>query len=83
MQDVLDRLARIEELLEAPRMWLNLKQASRYSGLSEKTLRRAIRAGKLQHTYQAGKYLFKSDWIDRYIQFGKRRLSPPEKWKKI
>jgi len=79
MQAVLDRLARIEELLESPRGWLTLKQASTYSGLSERTLRRAIQAGKLRSARKAGKLLFKPNWLDRYILYGKQRVSPQEK----
>jgi len=80
-----ERLDRIEKLIQErvgsslKPGWLNLSEASKYSGLSERTLRRAIRAGKLRSARQAGKLLFKAEWLDKFILYGKQRLTATER----
>ena len=76
---VVERLDRIEILIQTPKGWLTLKQACNYSGLGARTLRRAVDKGKLRCSKQTGKLLFKPSWIDRFILFGKQRITATEK----
>ena len=48
--------------------WLDLKKAVEYSGLSQSTLMRAYRKGKLKLSKRAGKTLTKRHWIDRFLE---------------
>ena len=47
--------------------WLSIKGTSIYSGLSESTIRRAIQSGTLKANKVGGKWLIKSEWLDRYL----------------
>jgi excisionase family DNA binding protein len=48
LQAIAERLDRIEGLLSAQvRRWLSVDEAAAYSGLSDKSIRRMISAGKL------------------------------------
>ena len=47
--------------------WLSLKDAVDYSGLSDSTIRRAIQSGQLKANKVGGKWLVKSEWIERYL----------------
>lgn len=67
---VLEKLERIEKLIAEGRMtdrWISLEEAVRYSGLSESTLRRAIRAGKLKASRATGKLMLRLSWIDKFL----------------
>jgi|26BtaG_2_1085354.scaffolds.fasta_scaffold04268_4 hypothetical protein len=48
--------------------WLDIKKAVKYSGLSQSTLMRAYRKGKLKLSKRAGKTLTKRHWIDRFLE---------------
>ena len=48
--------------------WFNTKEASQYSGLSYKTIHRAIRSGSLKVSQTTGKNLFRKSWLDRWIE---------------
>ena len=48
--------------------WLTIKQTVRYTGLSDSTIRRAIRKGILKAGNRGGKLLFKKTNIDRWLQ---------------
>lgn len=48
--------------------WLSIKQTIEYSGLSDSTIRRAIRKGVLKAGNRGGKLLFKKENIDSWIQ---------------
>lgn len=76
-----DRLERIEDrIYETIReTWLDLERASHYSGLSIRTLRRAVKSGNLTHSKTTGKILFRREWIDGFLIYGKPRLKPKER----
>ncbi|MDC0882328.1 helix-turn-helix domain-containing protein [Candidatus Marinimicrobia bacterium] len=48
--------------------WLSIKQTIEYSGLSDSTIRRAIRKGVLKAGNRGGKLLFKKENIDSWIK---------------
>ena len=73
-------LEAVREALESrpsawPR-WLPIKEAARYSGLSEKTLRRLAKDGEIYATQSpgGGKLLFDRESIDEYLLREKARL---------
>ena len=47
--------------------WLSIKSCTEYSGLSESTIRRAISTGTLTANKVGGKWLIKSEWLERYL----------------
>ena len=47
--------------------WLSIKDAVRISGLSESSIRRAISMGVLKANKVGGKWLIKSEWLNRYL----------------
>ena len=47
--------------------WVNIKQVCNYTGLSESTIRRAIRKGVLKVSTSTGKLLFKVSDVDRWL----------------
>ena len=48
-------------------IWLSIKDSVEYSGLSESTIRRAIQVGTLKANKVGGKWLIKSEWLNRYL----------------
>ena len=73
-------LEAVREALESrpsawPR-WLPIKEAARYSGLSEKTLRRLAKDGEIYAVESpgGGKLLFDRESIDEYFLREKARL---------
>ena len=52
---------------ERPDDWLTITEAAQYSKLSEPTLRRYIKAGKLKVSKKTGRLLFKRSDIDRWL----------------
>ena len=65
MQDNI--LNEIKKLVQdsAPQ-WLSIKNCVRISGLSESSIRRAISTGALKAN-KKGRWLIKSEWLDRYL----------------
>ncbi len=59
--------------------WLNLSEASAYTRLSARTLRRAIQAGRLRSSQTTGKHLFRKSYLNRFLLFGKIRLKSDER----
>ena len=47
--------------------WFKIKQASKYCGLSERTLRRLLKEG-LPYSRVGGTILLKREWIDEYFK---------------
>ena len=47
--------------------WLNIGEVCDYSGLSNSTIRRAIRKGILKVSTSTGKLLFKVSDVDRWL----------------
>ena len=78
-----DRLERLESLVSkvVKEKWFDLERASIYTGLSTRTLRRAINKGTLTHSKTTGKILFRREWLDRFLIYGRTRLKPGEKKK--
>ena len=67
---IMERLDEIKGLIEKGRLsdrWVSLNEAVRYSSLSESTLRRAIRAGRLRASKSTGKIMLRLSWIDRFL----------------
>ena len=48
-------------------IWLSIKDSVEYSGLSESTIRRAMQSGQLKANKVGGKWLIKSEWLNRYL----------------
>ena len=47
--------------------WLTIKEAVRYSTLSESSIRRAIKIGKLRASKPIGKYVIRQEWLEEYL----------------
>ena len=61
-------LNEIKKLVQDNRpQWLSIKGCTQCSGLSESTIRRAIQAGTLKANKVGGKWLIKSEWLERYL----------------
>ena len=76
------RLERIEKQLQETHKsnrYITLREAVNYTGLSDSTLRRLVYDGKLQCSRQSGKLLFRASWIDKFLIYGKQRLSAKER----
>ena len=69
MNEIIERLDKIVTLLEGKTegRWLDLRQACDYTSLSVSTLRRAIEKGKLEVSMEAGKLMFKEDWLEKWL----------------
>ena len=48
-------------------VWLSLKDAIKYSGLSASTLKRYINKELLKCSNSTGKQMIKTEWIDRFM----------------
>ena len=47
--------------------WLSLKDAVKYTSMSDATLRRAVKSGALKASHRTGKLLFKVTDIERWL----------------
>ena len=47
--------------------WMCMKDAIKYTRLSDSTIRRAIKKGCLMVSRKTGKNLFKISWIDKWL----------------
>ena len=47
--------------------WLNLRDVSDYTSVSESTIRRAIKKGVLKSSNKTGRLLFKVSDVDRWL----------------
>ena len=49
--------------------WLSVKDAVRISGLSDSSIRRALRSGNLRGNKpkESGKWLIKASWLEHYL----------------
>ena len=82
LQRIEGKLIRIEQLIQSQTQfdaWLDLKSACKYSGLGESTIRREIMTGRLKVSKQVGKLMFRKIWIDRFLMFGRQRLTVGER----
>ena len=48
--------------------WMSMKDAVKYTRLSDSTIRRAIKKGCLMVSRKTGKNLFKQSWIDKWLE---------------
>ena len=48
--------------------WLNLRDVSEYTSVSESTIRRAIKKGVLKSSNKTGRLLFKVSDVDRWLK---------------
>jgi len=69
MNAILERLDKIEHTLSnrIEDRWLNIAEASRYASLSITRLRKAVILGELRVSKSGGRLLFKSEWIDKWL----------------
>lgn len=67
---ILERLKRIEQCLANNKQlkWLDLNTAVNYLGISKSTILRALRAGKLKGAKTIGKWMFKTEWLDNFLE---------------
>jgi excisionase family DNA binding protein len=49
--------------------WMTLNDVIQYSNLSASTIRRAIKRGQLKCTKATGKYLFKLEQVDKFLEW--------------
>lgn len=78
---VLEKLDEIKSLLESKvgDRWISIREVCKYSSLSQSTIRRLIQSGKLKCSRETGKLLFKKNWIDRFLLFGKMKITPAQR----
>lgn len=50
--------------------WLSLKEVSEFISISPSTIYRAVSSGKLKCSKVTGKLLFKTSWINEWIEGG-------------
>ena len=64
-----EKLNEIHHLIKnKPRdRWLNISEVSKYTGLSDSTIRRSIKKGVLKASNSTGKLLFKISDVDRWL----------------
>ena len=69
MLPIVERLQKIEHLLKnkSTDKWLNLMQACDYTSLSASTIRRAVDSGRLKVSKEAGKLMFRREWLDKWL----------------
>ena len=47
--------------------WMNIDEVVHYTSLSESTIRRAVARGSLKVSRTTGKLLFKTGWVDNWL----------------
>ena len=66
MKDVLDELRNIVQK-KSSNIWMDINDVVHYASLSESTIRRAIKKGVLKVSRSTGKLLFKTEWVDKWL----------------
>ena len=63
--------------------WLTAAEAAEYCRISYWYFLELVRKGEIYHPNRKGKYLFKNEWLDFYIEgrLNKPNQKPPEKHK--
>jgi excisionase family DNA binding protein len=66
---VIEKLDEIKHIVksEVSGRWLKINEICDYTGLSDSTIRRAIRKGVLKVSTSTGKLLFKVSEVDRWL----------------
>ena len=66
IRDVLDELKTIVQDKSKNR-WMDINEVVFYSSLSLSTIRRAVARGTLKASRVTGKLLFKTEWVDAWL----------------
>ena len=70
LERIESQLDRIERLITQPRkenQWFTLHETSKYAGISESTIRRAVNKGELKVSRTTGRLLFKISKIEEWL----------------
>ena len=70
MQILRDEFASLKDLIHSAGIvdeWMSTKDASAYTKLSERTINRAVKNGKVQVSQKVGKNMFKRSWLDQWL----------------
>ena len=67
--EVIELLNDIKSLIlgKEAKKWMNISEASNYTSISSSTIRRAIKKGVLKVSRSTGKLLFKTEWVDKWL----------------
>ena len=67
---ILEQLDEIKSMLTGKinDKWLTIKEVTKYSNLSESTIRRAVKRGTLKAANQTGRLLFKYTDLDNWLK---------------
>tara|TARA_B100002003_G_C13797974_1_gene394068 strand:+ start:124 stop:345 length:222 start_codon:yes stop_codon:yes gene_type:complete len=68
-QRIIEKLDEIKHIIKSKvdNKWLNINGVCDYTGLSNSTIRRAVRNGSLKASTSTGKLLFKVSDVDRWL----------------
>ena len=66
---ILEELSDIKSMIEKDSKvgFMDMKQVVQYSSTSASTIRRAIKKGVLKVSRSTGKLLFKTEWVDKWL----------------
>ena len=66
---ILEELNDIKSMIEKDNNvgFMDMKQVVQYSSTSASTIRRAIKKGVLKVSRSTGKLLFKTEWVDKWL----------------
>jgi excisionase family DNA binding protein len=69
MNEILQQLTELTKLIKIriPGDWMSIKDVMEMSKLSDSTIRRAIRTKSLKYRKTTGKYLFKRNWVEEWL----------------
>ena len=67
--EVIELLNDIKSLIlgKEAKKWMNISEVSNYTSISSSTIRRAIKKGVLKVSRSTGKLLFKTEWVDKWL----------------
>ena len=67
--EVIELLNDIKSLIlgKEGKKWMNISEVSNYTSMSSSTIRRAIKKGVLKVSRSTGKLLFKTEWVDKWL----------------
>ena len=67
---ILEQLNEIKSLIldKSGDKWLNIRDVSKYSSVSESTIRRAVKSGTLKSSNATGRLLFKVSSVDNWLK---------------
>jgi len=73
MISIIEKLNIIEQYIKNGTQsdkWLSLKEVSVFTSTSPSTIYRAVSSGKLKGSKVTGKLLFKTSWINKWLEGG-------------